>query len=118
MEKDPNKFAETASKFTNYTKEELNDKTHFRAWLHILLSGNSDKFPGIERLRVALGRDHKKYVWFATQMQAIFDVLCDDVHGKSPLEIRHMKRENFRQYVNFFTRDIRDALITFLENVY
>ena len=49
-------------------------------------------------------------------MEVFYSVLSSDVHGKSPLDIRHMKREKFPEYIKFFNGDLRSAIRHFVQS--
>lgn len=60
----------------------------------------------IKYLRDALKNDMKMFLWFAKQMEVFYSVLSDDVHSKSPLDIRQMKRKNIQNTSSFSTEII------------
>ena len=70
------------------------------------------------KLRNAWSNDLSRYSWFSRQTDHLFTILCGDVHSKSPLEIRYMKKENLPEYAKFFADEVRKAVLYFLINVY
>nr|XP_018913692.1 PREDICTED: uncharacterized protein LOC109041727 [Bemisia tabaci] len=107
-----------AEDITDLEERKLGGNSHFRAWMWILLYGSEESSEAIPKLRKSLDMKLSKYVWFANQMAELFNVLCGDVHGKSPLEVRYMKKYKFEIYANFFTEGCREAVLKFLRYVY
>lgn len=99
-------------------RKNLQGRIHFRRWFWILLFGDEKECMSLVKLRNALNNDLSRYSWFSRQMNHLFTILCGDVHSKSPLQIRNMKKKYFPEYAKFFADDVRKAVLHFLINVY
>lgn len=95
---------------------EVHDDIHFRKWLWMLLKVRPSMCHCIAHLRHSLNYDISEYVHFAEQIEILYSVLCDDFRGKSPLEIRHMRKEKFEEYAQFFCVGLRDSIMLFLQS--
>lgn len=82
----------------------------------MLLTVDATQCHCIGHLRDALKNDTKEFLRFAKQIEVLYSVFCDDVHGKSPLEIRHMQKTKFPEYVQFFASEVRESIRIFLQS--
>lgn len=93
-------------------RSETSSDLHFRKWLWMLLKADGNQSRWMYLLRIALNKREDNYLWFAKQME----LFCDDVHGKSPLEIRNMKKEKYAEYIKFFNAELQNGMLIFLES--
>lgn len=114
---DHNKFTEEMQKIPQFSKIEckfLTGGKHFRNMLWILGTLDPLVSEQVEELRELLGRDPKKYIWFANQGQNLYDFFSSDVHEEGQLlNVKYLDKKLIPYYVSFLSKDLRKAMIVF-----
>lgn len=115
---DPQEFSKIMSRIVPLPKKELAEKKHFRNWLWILVKGNENKCKSIDKLRKSLKNDVLEYVWFASQIQIVFEALNFEVHPESLLKTKYVSKEEFLVCAaETFQSERRLAIERYIENV-
>jgi len=103
-------FVKEVGKLRQIFPTQISDDVHFRKWLWMLLTVDAIQCHCIGHLRAELKHDTREFLHFAKQIEVLYSVLCNDIHGKSPLEIRHIQKNKFPEYVKFLLLKYGKAL--------
>lgn len=87
-----NEYVTKVGKLCNIVPKQINEDIHFRKWLWMILTVDTTQYHSIGHLRAEFKNDVREFLRFAKQIEILYSVLCDDVHGKSPLEIWYVCR--------------------------
>lgn len=109
-------YVKEVGKLRQIFPTQISNDVHFRKWLWMLLTVDATQCHCIGHLRAALKNDTKEFLRFAKHIEVLYSVLCEDVHGKSPLEIRHIQKNKYSEYIQFFATEVRESIRIFLQS--
>lgn len=116
----PNNDADYLSaieKLHNNVTIDISGRKHFKKWLWMLVFADERKFAQISKLRQLLENKFEKYVWFATQIQAMYGVLSDEDHKEARiLDVKFINKSTIQHCLKLLSPDFRNAMSLFVKS--
>ncbi|XP_065202914.1 uncharacterized protein LOC135833174 [Planococcus citri] len=98
-------------RFKNIPDNDISCKKHAKKWLWMLVKGNAKIFTQLNDLRKRLNDNADQFIWFAEQIQGIFDVFNDNVHSASSLlDPKHLDLNNIGKHMGALSPDVQKAM--------
>ena len=103
--------------FDKFANQMLLGRKHFRQWLWLLVFGDETVFTQLSAIREFLHHNPDEYVWFATNVQGLFDLLSDDNHTEGrELDMKFVKKSKIHSYISFLSPDLQKCAEIFFKS--